>query len=409
MPIRLLRPEAQGAEELNSWLVAATEGDPTKQLEIYKVATQLRARVARFNLPYLFLVVGTKKPVILDVFVKMNTRSVRLTAFDIIVAEVEGDTGESLHDKVESLNGQEPNLSRYGELKDIVLNVAALLQNRAPNEAGYFGIDWSRMIAEWDLLVTGAQRAVEFLTQERVLDEDRLPSRAPIAPLIAFWAQAPHSPDLYGNARTLLKQYLWRSFFTERYEKAAATAALQDYRGLLPAVQKGSKSASPPIFDLPTPGADEILFTGWPKKRDRLARAVLLLSFQGGAFDLADGREITQDNVSQREYHHLFPVAYLKDQRKEGEAFNALNCALVTWRTNRAIAAKEPITYLLERVEAAALGDEALQNRLKSHAIPYESMAEGDYDSFLSSRAEMLERAIRELCNGNHWTPFEST
>jgi hypothetical protein len=265
VPIRLLRPGTEAAEELNSWLEVATEGDPAKQLSIYKLTTQLRTRVARFNLPYLFLVVGTKKGIVLDVFVKMNTRSVRLTAFDIIVAEIEENTGESLHDKVESLNGQVPALSRYGELKDIVLNVAALLQNRTPNREGYFGINWSRMIDEWELLVTGANRAVEFLVQERVLDEDRLPSRAPLAPLIALWAYAPQSPDFRGNARTLLKRYLWRSFFTERYEKAAAGAALQDYRVLLPAVQKGAKSALPPIFDLPVPGADEILFTSWPK------------------------------------------------------------------------------------------------------------------------------------------------
>jgi hypothetical protein len=407
MPIRLLRPGAQGAEELNSWLEAATNGDPAKQLDVYKAATQLRARVARFNLPYLFLVVGTEKPVVLDVFVKMNTRSVRLTAFDIIVAEVEGSTGESLHVKVESLNGQVPALNRYGELKDIVLNVAALLQDRTPNQAGYFGIDWFRMIDEWDKLVSGAKRAVEFLAQERVLDEDRLPSRAPIAPLIALWAHAPQSPDLRGNARTLLKRYLWRSFFTERYEKAAATAALRDYRALLPAVQTGSKSASPPIFELPLPGADEILFTSWPKKRDRLARAILLLSFQGGAFDLADGREVTPGNVIQREYHHLFPIAYLKEIEKGNDAFNALNCALVTWRTNRTIAAKEPIKYLLERAEAAALGEEALRNRLKSHAILYVPLAEGDYDSFLSTRAEFYERVIEALCAGDHWTPFE--
>lgn len=405
VPLRLLQPGAKGAEELNAWLDTATGGDAAKQLQIFKATTQLRARVARFNLPYLFLTVGTQKAVVLDVFVKMNTRSVRLTAFDIIVAEIEGATGESLHDRVEALNGQVPDLSRYSELKDIVLNAAALLQNRPPNQAGYFSINWTRTIKEWDMLVLGAKRTVEFLVQERVPDEDRLPSRAPIAPLVALWARAPQSPDLRGNARTLLKRYLWRAFFTDRYEKAAATAALQDYRLLLPAVRNGAKTAAPPIFDLPVPGADEILFTSWPKQRDRLARAVLLLSFQGGALDLADEREITPDNVSQREYHHLFPVAYLKEKGKGEDAFNALNCALVTWRTNRAIAAKEPVKYLLERVEAAALGSEALRNRLRSHAIPYEPMADGDYDAFLSSRAEMLEAGIRALCSGEPWRP----
>lgn len=266
LPLRLLRPGDEGSQELNLWLKKATEGNLEQYIDVLNTANDLRTRVARFNLPYLFLTVGTKKDTVLDVFVKMNTRSVRLTAFDITVAEVEADAGESLHDLVASLNGQVPALARYSELSDIVLNVAALLQNRTPNRSGYFGVDWSRMIKEWNTLVVGAKRAVEFLDQEHVLDEDRLPSRAPIAPLIALWAQAPESPDLRGNARTLMKQYLWRSFFTDRYEKAADTAALQDYRDLLPAMRVGAKEASPPIFEFHLPDADEIYLTGWPKK-----------------------------------------------------------------------------------------------------------------------------------------------
>lgn len=264
------------------------------------------------------------------------------------------------------------------------------------------------MIKEWNTLVVGARRTVEFLDQEHIFDEERLPSRAPIAPLIALWAHAPESPDLRGNARTLMKRYLWRSFFTDRYEKAAATAALRDYRALLPAVRSGAKVASPPIFELHLPDADEIYLTGWPKKRDRLARAVLLLSFQGGARDLADGGKITPNNVTQREYHHLYPVRYLQDSGEEEKAFKALNCALVTWRTNRTIAAKQPVDYLLERVEASALGEEELRSRLKSHAVPYEAMVVGNYEEFLLKRALLAETAVKALCAGGDWAPFES-
>lgn len=232
VPVRLLRPGSEGENELEQWLEAATEGDEGEQLRLSRTINPFRQRVARFNIPYLELGSGTDKSVVLDVFVKMNTRSVRLTPFDIVVAEVEAETGESLHDHVSSLNGQVPGLARYSEPSDVVLDATALMQDRPPNQAGYLGIDWDRMLGEWEILVDGAKRTVEFLEQERVPDEDRLPSRAPIAPLIALFAKAPQNPDALGNTRTLLKRYLWRSFFTDRYEKAAATAALQDYRGL---------------------------------------------------------------------------------------------------------------------------------------------------------------------------------
>ena len=55
--------------------------------------TELRTKVREFNLPYLALPATTSKEVALDVFVKMNTSSVQLSTYDIVVALVEGETG----------------------------------------------------------------------------------------------------------------------------------------------------------------------------------------------------------------------------------------------------------------------------------------------------------------------------
>ena len=108
---------------------------------------------------------------------------------------------------------------------------------------------------------------------------------------------------------------------------------------------------------------------------------------------MADGWEITPGNVGQREYYHLFPMAYLRDEMgvDESEASTALNCALITWRTNRTIGAKDPVGYLRERAEASSLGEEALRNRLESHAIPYEPEL-----GRLWSVSEASSRALRK-------------
>jgi len=195
IPLRLLRPGTEAEDELQAWLEEATGGDSSRYLGLYKEVTPLRVRVATYNLPYLYLDASTDRTTVLDVFVKMNTRLVKITAFDIIVAEIEGDTGESLHDLVAGLQGQVPELSRYADLQDVVLDVAALLQDRVPNQSGYSGVRWSDIIDRWESLVAGCRRAVEFLEQERVPDADRLPTRPMLAPLIALWA---HSPRFAG-------------------------------------------------------------------------------------------------------------------------------------------------------------------------------------------------------------------
>lgn len=408
VPLRLLCPEPANEESVPTWIDEATGRDPQKQLDLTRKIERLRSQVANFNVPYLFLDVDTPKEVILDVFVKMNTRLVKLTAFDIIVADVEGATGESLHDLVAALKGQVPELARYAEPSDLVLDVAALLQDRSPTRIGYFGINWNRMIEHWDAVVAGSKRAVEFLEQEKIYDGARLPTRPALAPLIALLAHSPSSPDQLGNSRVLLRKYIWRAFFTERYEQAAATAAFQDYRALLPAVRNGRKEAEAPVFEARVPGMDELLLAGWPKQRERLARAILLLTFRGGAFDIADGSELTPRQIERREYHHLFPVAYLQEKEvSAAEIHTALNCALITWRTNRKISAKEPLAYLCERAEASSLGEEQLRYYLRSHAIPYEPLAANNYQAFREERATLMASAIEALCNGRAWTPME--
>lgn len=100
-------------------------------------------------------------------------------------------------------------------------------------------------------------------------------------------------------------------------------------------------------------------------------------------------------------------MAYLRNALgiEEGEASTVLNCALVTWRTNRTIGAKDPVGYLRERAEASALGEEALRNRLASHAIPFAALTSGDYEGFRLARAEIFEDAIVTLCDGDDWAP----
>ncbi len=83
--------------------------------------------------------------------------------------------------------------------------------------------------------------------------------------------------------------------------------------------------------------------------------------------------------LGSREYHHLFPDALITgDGRMSGRESNrALNCALITMSTNRNVAAKEPLTYLSERIARADLGEEVVRDRLRSHLVPYELLRAG--------------------------------
>ena len=187
-----------------------------------------------------------------------------------------------------------------------------------------------------------------------------------------------------------------------------------------------------PVFDeetYPLPGIDQLVSAGWPKNRDSLARAVLGLTTQAGARDMADDSTATRTSILQREYHHLFPDSILTGEGRLSaeESFRALNCVLITWKTNRKIAAKTPLVYLRERINAAALGEAVLRSRLRTHLVPFDLLAASDwtaltdegtkasairtsYEAFLQARAILIQGPLTDLCNGKvpDWSVLES-
>lgn len=406
LPVTLLRPGI-AANALAEWLRAALPGDPDRVLDELTGLAPLQAAIAEFNLPFLSLPSATDKSEVIEVFVKMNTNTVPLSAFDIIVADVEGEIGASLHDLLDGLRGVVPGLARYGDLGDIVLRAAALYEDRAPDRPGIMAVDWTRILDDWPELVEGARQAVEFLESEKVFDAARLPVYTVVPALLVLWSRtAGLSGDQVGNARTLFRKFIYRAFFTDRYESSAHTHVIQDVRALIGLIRNDSAAlGQPPIFSADLPELEDPISAGWPKKRDRLARAILCLSFKGDARDLADGAEITAASAGLREYHHLYPRGFLGETVDRDGGDRALNCALITWRTNRTISAKPPVEYLKDRAEAHTLGSDEVLDRLRTHAIPGDALEAGDYPTFLAARAEIIKQGMDHLCSGKPWRP----
>jgi hypothetical protein len=401
VPLDLCSPDIQAQARFREWARVAIP-DQNERDEISDQIVGVRQKFASFNLPFLSLPIRTPKETALDVFIKINTGGEQLTIFDIIVAQIEAAEGESLHDLIAQMRAECPLIAEYYSPDDLALSAAALLQDRPPTNASYLTHDFGpQLLSRWDELKKGVKRTVAFLEEERIFDAMRLPTDVVIPVLVALWALAPEGLDAEGRARALLRKYLWRAFFTDRYEAATNTRALADFNELK-AVIAGETDRAIPVFSEtahPLPEPQEFLAAGWPKRKDRLARAILALALKQGGVDLADGSPVSRTNLAQREYHHLFPDAYLRERGvPDNKIHCSLNCALITWRTNRNIAAQEPRQYLAERLEGTDLGEVEVCARLATHLIPYREMVAGDYDAFLTKRASLVHKAMTRLC-----------
>ncbi len=400
IPVTILCPGSEGEAKYKAWKNAIKDEGELEDEVIEQVAA-LRQQVANYQIPFLSLDAKTGRETALDVFIKLNTSATPLKDFDIVVAQLESATGESLHELVDELVAATPALAAYGNKEDLILSVAALLMERPPLKKTYldksFGDDFKDV---WERLKRGMQHGTEFLRVEGVLNEKCVPSDAALYLTLALWADVPlNGGDVSGNARSLIRKAFWRGSFTDRYGKTSATRAYADYKILKKHVA-GDDDENCDLFAAPLPEVDELHDAGWPGRKDRLARAILSVSLRRGALDFADGSPITNKDFGNREYHHLYPYGYLERERGDDYVNCALNCSLISWTTNRRVGAKSPSKYINERAEAASLGEKVVKNRLQSQLIPYDALISDDYDDFLKKRAALIHADMIALCEG---------
>lgn len=451
IPMELFRPEDINAD-IEDWIRKALEDKKPKsgvpdfeeafekytqeKQKLLNLINRYRETVKHYNLPFLALPSSTSKDTALNVFINMNTNSKPLTQYDIIVAEIEGLKDTSLHQLQEKLNAAHPAIGRYFDLSYLILNTSALMQEKVPNRVGIWDMDKNLLVEKWDTMVGGLAKMAVFMESHKIYDEERLPTNAVLAVIAALYTHIPEAGDRAGQANVLLKKYLWSSFFSDRYENSAASRAFADYMALMNIIKGNMKSTGQPYVENDVPVLNRTLFplateeqliqVAWPKRVSIRGRGILAVANYFNAYDFADGSAITASNVTKREYHHIFPDALVQEANEffgeqEINSTVALNCALITSKTNRNIGRKEPLTYLKERYEWTT--ESIVAQRLNSHIIPlaelkagdYEGLKEdakakkikADYDRFLSSRARLIVKAVLRLTNGEDVTNSE--
>ena len=105
-------------------------------------------------------------------------------------------------------------------------------------------------------------------------------------------------------------------------------------------------------------------------------------------------------------------MLYLKEAKIY--SFLALNCSLISDKTNVSIGRKDPLRYLKDRYQWTS--EEIVSERLQSHLIPIPELANGgyenlndvdkenklheDFDKFLLKRAELVREGALLLAEG---------
>lgn len=416
LPMKPSSEEDNYEDNLFSWM--------TYKSEILNLIRDYRETISHFNLPYLALPSQTSKDTALQVFINMNTNSKPLSQYDIIRAEIEGVKGVSLDDYQNKLNTDYPNIHYYFELPFLILATSALIQDKLPNQRGMWDMKKDTLVENWDSMSYGLSQMAKFMESQGIYDKKRLPTNAVLSVIAALYTFIPENLDARGQAEILLKKYLWSSFFTDRYENSAASNAYADFMALKAIILKREKAPGEYFTENDVPvlnrekyaltTIDELVKVGWPKRENIRARGIMAVFSKLGAMDFADGSTLTRQQLidNRRHYHHVFPDAILKEA--EVESYLALNCSLITDKTNLNISNKEPFKYLKERYDWTS--EDIVNSRLKSHLIPIEELKNGgyenlsqetkkvkvakDFEAFIKKRGLYVIEAVKQLTRG---------
>ena len=281
------------------------------------------------------------------------------------------------------------------EPSDLILEVAALREDRAADSGRYLRLDLNRLLGDWEQISRGVAFAVEFLEEEHIFDGDRLPNVAVVRILAALHEHLPNST----SSAMLATSYA--NSCGERSSPIATKPPRRPHRSKTFALcaafcrAKAPREAVP-LFDeerYPLPGPEELIQARWPKTRDSLGRAILMSRF-------APGRMIspTTQSLPAIRFESVSTTTYFRGPAGErGKSMRArstgTNCALITWNTNRTISAKEPVRYLRERVETSR--PRAERDKVSAtHYVPFAALAVGGYDNIpdTETRAGRVQR-----------------
>jgi hypothetical protein len=418
VPVFLMKP-AENSSDRQAWCDAAVGNDLRASRQLDNAIRELQDGVRRFNLPMLLLEAGTSRQTALDVFIRVNTRNEPLTAMDLVVAQLEARTGLSFAELIERLEARCPTIRKFGEIDQLALQAALLRTDKPPGQSYMFDLDLVQLAGSWDKLAEGMKWAIEFLEAENVFGERWLPTMVVVPVLSALHEHMPKELKARERAEVMVREYVWRAFVSGRYEFSSTSKALRDFRVIRNALEGGVERPRSEIFDpviCPVASAEEVARAGSPKRKDTLARAIMLLTLKSGV-NLEDGSRITRDDVEQWDYRSIVPENLVSrfGGPLKGVGSNAVNCVLKASipQASRSGAEIIPLSAYLGKGEG---GNTESEDRIKSHLIPVPELRElialtraenvdketwsRSFSAFLERRAGMIHEQMMKVVSG---------
>lgn len=347
-------------------------------------ARDLQSKFQNYEIPVITSTKRNKEEVGI-IFERINNTGTRLTTLDLMVAWTWGEDfhlREELDQILETLD-----LKGFGETPDkIILQCLAGIVEKTTKTRDILELKPETVRNSIDKLKSSLEKSIDFLSTELYISSrDFLPHSHQIVPLAFFFSRV-NTPD-QEQSKTL-KQWFWKTSFSRRYSGSTDMKMNDDIAFFEKVVNHDYSDINKYSYSVDKATLVNQRFS----KSSPFARAFLLLLAQKNPRNLVNGNRIdlgiALSEYNAKEYHHIFPRAFLKTKGMEINEINSLcNFCFLPADSNKKIAGKSPSDYMFDVVPSSAYSKILNSNLMPLKKVIYQK---NQYEPFLEERAILI-------------------
>ena len=347
-------------------------------------ARDLQSKFMNYEIPVI-TTTKRKKEEVGIIFERINNTGTRLTTLDLMIAWTWSEDfhlREELDDILETLQAK-----GFGETPDkIILQCLAGIIERTTKTRDILGLQPHGVRSHMGDLKSSLEKTIDFLSTElNISSRDFLPHSHQIVPLAFFFSRV-NTPNQ--EQSKIIKQWFWKTSFSRRYSGSTDMKMNDDIAFFEKVVNHDYSDINKYSYSVDKATLVNQRFS----KSSPFARAFLLLLAQKNPRNLVNGNRIdlgvALSEYNAKEYHHIFPRAFLKTKGIETNEINSLcNFCFLPADSNKKIAGKSPSDYMFNVVPSSSYS-----KILNSNLMPIKKdiYRKNQYKEFLEERATLI-------------------
>lgn len=363
----------------------------TLNTKYHSEAKDLYSKFINYEVPVVTIKNRSKQEVGI-IFERINNTGTKLGTLDLMTAWTWTDDFHLQEKTTELFDELEE--KGFGKITQNILlqSLSGVIQGDSTTRA-IINLEGNTIRDNWKDYCETLRKTIDFLSTElQCKNIDFLPFQQQLIGLTTFFSITgrPSSSEL-----AVLKRWFWRGAFSNRYSSGTTTAKMNADIEFIKEIRNNNFSN---LEEYKVTVTETNLIKTKFSKANSTTRALLLLMAQFDPKDLAKNVKIDLNNAlskyNRKEFHHIFPNAFLKGKGFEKEEiFSLVNFCFLPSDSNKFISKKSPSEYFFSIIDQNSFNE-----ILESNLFPIDKSiySKDDYPKFLERRAELILNELQE-------------